>query len=114
MAVSWYKDSPKFFGLSTSSNENIETVEFESGKKRFFLKNSTNKKAFSFSFLITDSQDEESFWSWYENTLLSRTQTVNLTDLVTGSGQTEYRMTEEPSTSDSQFPKEYSVSVEEE
>lgn len=112
--VNWYKAEQKFYGMESSSAENVEETVFESGKSRYTLKNSSPKLIHSFSFLISSKAEELSFWNWYRNTLLSRTQTVGLTDLVTHSGIKEYRMTVEPKIQNSQYPKECSVTVKEE
>ena len=114
MAVNWYKDAQDFYAMTTSSIENVETIEFESGKKRYMRKNTTGKKAFSFSFNLIDKADETAFWTWYDESLCSRANTVYLTDLVKHTGTTEYRMTEEPALQNSQYPKECQLSVEEE
>lgn len=111
--VQWFSNKQNFYAMSTNSNENIEEVEFESGKKRYYLKNSSPKLSHSFSFLLKDKAEEVAFWNWYSNILLSRTQTVELMNLVTLEGTKEYQMTEEPSINDSQFPKEVNITVEE-
>ena len=112
--VNWFSDKQDFYGMSTQSQENVETVEFEAGKKRYYLKNSSPKKVHTLSFTLWKREEEVAFWRWYEEDLLSRTQTVQLTDLVTNQGLKEYRMTEEPNIPDSQFPKECTVTLEEE
>lgn len=111
--VNWWKVEEKFYGMTTATKENIETVEFESGKPRDFLKDSTPRKIHSVSFKIVSKDEEIFFWDWYENTLLSRTQTVKLIDLLKGEGFKEYRMASEPQTNDSQYPKEFTTSFEE-
>lgn len=111
--VKWFSEKQKFYAMTTQSKENIEKVEFENGKPRFYLKDSTSRKTHSFSFRFEKRFEEVVFWNWYDNILLSRTQTVELIDLVSGVGNKEYRMTEEPSVQDSQYPKEVQITVEE-
>lgn len=101
-----------FWGLSTSVKDNLQTVEFESGAKRTYLKNSQAKKTFSFSLSLWTKEEEASFWSWYDNTILSGSLTFGLADFLTGSGTTEYRMAGRPSVS-GQYPKTLKLSVEE-
>ena len=111
----WYKSEQKFFGMTTAPENNVITTEFESGKVRYQLRNSTPKLTHSFSFLLKSKEDELAFWNWYNNDLLSRTQTVELYDLVKGApDKKEYRMTTEPAVQDSQYPKECQINVKEE
>ena len=113
MAVSWFRNNEKFYAMSTGSVPNVETTEFESGKNRMYLKNSTGRKSHKVSFVLWKSSEETAFWNWYDNTLLSRAEYVQLTDFISGSGIKLYQMTEEPSIPDSQYPKECQVSFEE-
>lgn len=101
-----------FYALSTTVTENVEVVEFESGAKRTYLKNSSPKKKYSFSLSLWTRAEEINFWNWYENTILSGSLTFGLTDLTKLSGTTEYRMTGVPSVS-GQYPKTVQISVEE-
>lgn len=110
---SWSKNvNTDFYALSEGVTENVNTVEFESGVKRTYLKNSVAKKTFSFSLMLWTKEEERAFWSWYDDTILSGTLTFGLPDFITGTGTTEYRLTEKPSVS-GQYPKELSLSVEE-
>lgn len=101
-----------FYGLTTTVKDNLETVEFESGAKRTYLKNSVAKKTYTFSLTLWTNEEEQNFWSWYNDTILSGSLTFALTDLLTGSGTTEYRLTSQPSVS-GQYPKELTLTVEE-
>lgn len=101
-----------FYGLTTSAKENVQTVEFESGAKRTYLKQSVAKKTFQFSLTLWTLEEEKAFWTWYDDTILSGSLTFGLTDLLTGSGTTEYRLTSQPSVS-GQHPKSLSLTVEE-
>lgn len=111
--VSWFSLNQKFHSMTTSAKNNIQTLEFESGKSRDYLLDSTPRKIHSVSFNISSKTEEAIFWDWYENTLLSRTQTIKLPDFVRGTGTREYKMTAEPQTNDSQYPKEFTTTFEE-
>lgn len=112
--VSWFKDKEDFYGMTTKPEENVIETKFESGKSRYTLMNQSPKLTHQFSFLLKNKADEQSFWYWYSNILLSRTQTVELTDLVSHEGLKEYRMISEPAVQDSQYPKEVQIEVKEE
>lgn len=112
--VDWYKEEQKFYGMTTEPENNVEETVFESGKTRYTLKNSSSKLVHSCSFLIMNKAEEVTFWNWYNNILLSRTQTVRLTDLVEHQGEKEYRVTSEPQMQNSQFPKECQITFKEE
>lgn len=111
--VAWYKDEERFYDMNTSSKENIEVLEYENGKPRTYLKDSTSRKTHSFSFDITSKEDEIAFWDWYDNVLLSRSEHLELTDVISGKGKKEYRVTAEPYIPDTEFPKECNLSIEE-
>ncbi len=113
MAVSWFRQNEKFYAMSTGSIENIEKTEFESGKNRTYLKNGTGKKAHKMSFTLWKKTEEVAFWNWYDNTLLSRTEPIQMTNFITQQGNTLYMMSEEPEIPDGQYPKECQVSFEE-
>lgn len=98
MAVEWSADvNQKFYGMTRTTEENIITTKFESGRERTRLKNSEAKKVFSVQLDIATRAEERIFWDWYNNTLLSRAETVFLPDFLGGRTRKEYRMTEEPS-----------------
>lgn len=98
MAVEWSADvNKKFYGMTRSTEENIITTKFESGKERTRLKNSAPKMVFSVQLDLSTRAEERTFWDWYDNTLLSRTETVFLPDFLGSSEGKEYRMMEEPS-----------------
>lgn len=101
-----------FWGLSTSVKDNLQVVEFESGAKRTYLKNSQAKKTFSFSLSLWTKAEEMSFWGWYEDTILSGSLTFALPDFITHAALTEYRLTGQPSVS-GQYPKTLTLNVEE-
>jgi len=114
MSVSWSQNvNTKFYNLSYGVNENTESISFESGKKRTFLKNSTPQKKFDFSLSFWSQTEEQAFWTWYEDVLLSGSECVILTNLLTGTGTKEYRFTSTPQVSDGLYPRTCKISVEE-
>lgn len=113
MAVSWFRNNEKFYAMSTGSVDNVVVTEFESGKNRMYLRNSTGRKSHQVSFTLWKKTEEIAFWNWYDNVLMSRSEYVQLTDFISGSGTKLYQMTEEPSIPDSQYPKECQVTFEE-
>lgn len=113
MAVNWSEDiSTTFYGMTTTTTENIITTEFESGKKRTRLKNSSPKRTFSVKLDLWTKEEETGFWTWYDTRLHSRAQTVWLPDFFGRPEMKEYRMTAEP-TCEGQRPKILSLSFEE-
>lgn len=114
MSVEWSdKVNSDFYGMSYGANENTETVKFESGKPRTFLKNSTPTKSMTFRVSFWTKGEELAFWDWYENVLLSGAEALRLTDLVSLEGTREYRMTSTPKVSEGAFPLTCTISVEE-
>lgn len=101
-----------FFGLTTTVNENVNTIEFESGVKRTYLKNTTPKKKHSLSLNLWTKTEEVAFWNWYEDTILSGSLTFGLTDFSTQNKITEYRLVSVPSVS-GQYPKTIILQLEE-
>ena len=90
-------------------------VEFESGKARTFQKNSVNKKRHSFMLdLIDDGVDGEyaTFVNWWDYNLASGSLSFFFPDLITHSGNTEYRPTGQYSAV-GQKHKEVTIEVEE-
>ena len=117
MAVNWPVNvNKKAYGMNSGAKNNLESVDFESGKSRTYLKNSSPKMIFSFnlSFLDdgTSTCEYRLFWSWWQNVLLSGSESFYFENLLTHSGYKEYKMTQVP-TSTGQNPKEVSLSVEE-
>ena len=109
----WSSDVNKnFYGLTTTTIENINTIEFESGVKRTYLKNTTPKKKYSVSLDLWTKEEEVAFWSWYNDTILSGSLTFGLTDFTTQNGTTEYRLTSVPNVS-GQYPKTLTLQIEE-
>ena len=74
MAVAWHPDvNKKAYGMDSATIENVERVEFESGKARTFLKNTAAKKTHSFMLKMDDVGDNseyKKFVTWWESTLL--------------------------------------------
>lgn len=114
MAVNWSpRVNTKFYAMSAGAKENIEETEFESGIVRTNLKSSSMRRRFTVSFPLRSREEENFFWDWYDNTLLSRTQNFVVTDFVRRDRLTEYRMTGEPDVDGSQYPKKATIEVEE-
>ena len=62
----------KAYGMSIDYEDNKVEIEFDSGKKRTYLKNSSPKKEFSFNLKFDDSganSEFKKFLSWYDNVL---------------------------------------------
>ena len=100
------------YGMNTGVKENIKTTEFESGKSRTFLRNSAPKHTFSFNIDFWSDEEERAFWTWYDNVLLSGSESFLFPDLFTHTGTTEYIMTDTPAVS-GQMPKTVSITVRE-
>lgn len=116
MAVNWPEGVPnKFYGMQRTPENNTLTTEFESGKKRYILKNSSPKITFSVMLDLKSKTEELLFWNWYKDVLLSRTQTVMLPDFLEPDSETEkeYRMIEEPS-AEGLLPKTFTFNFKEE
>ena len=82
------------YGMESTPIENVERIEFESGKSRTYLKNSAQKKQFSFLLTMKDvgaSSEYKDFVEWWDNTLLSGSLSFGFPDLITHTGTTEYR-----------------------
>lgn len=114
--ISWSSAvNTKAYGMETDGGDNFETVSFESGKQRLYLKNNTAKKIFTFSLAMDDtgaSSEYKTFVEWWENTLLSGTLPFYFPDLITHSGNTEYQATKTYSVT-GQKTKIVTLSVEE-
>lgn len=100
------------YGMSTGVKENVKATEFESGKSRTFLLNSEPKRIFSFNIDFWSDEEEKAFWTWYDNVLLSGSESFSFPDLLEHTGDGEYVMTDTPSVS-GQMPKTVSISVRE-
>ncbi len=101
-----------FFGLTTTVKENVKTIEFESGTKRTYLKNTTPKKKYSVSLSLWSKNEEVAFWNWYNDTILSGSLTFAFSDFTTQDRITEYRLVSVPSIS-GQYPKTLTLQIEE-
>jgi hypothetical protein len=116
MAVAWpIGVNTDAYGMETTPMPNIERIEFDSGKSRTYLKNSTQKYMHSFLLSLDDSGDGSEyriFVSWWNDVLKSGALSFTFPDLVAHSGLKEYRMTDAYSSS-GQKRKEVSLSVEE-
>ncbi len=116
-AVSWPDNvNMKAYNATETALDNTTALEFESGKKRVYQKNSRTRAAFSFCITClnnnTASCEYARFWDWYKNTLKGGANSFYFTDLLTKDGLTEYRMTSTPSASGQRY-KEITIEVEE-
>ena len=100
------------YGMSTSVKENIKMTEFESGKSRSFLLNTAPTHTFSFNLEFWSDAEARAVRTWYDNVLLSGSESFLFPDLFTHTGNTEYIMTDTPSVS-GQMPKTVSITVRE-
>lgn len=116
MAVNWCNDvNTDAYGMDTGVLNNVIRVEYESGKEKTYLKNSSPKKIFTFMLSMNDkgtNSEYKKFWDWYDNVLLSGSLSFMFPNLFTHSGLKEYKMTAEP-TATGQNPKEVTISVKE-
>lgn len=116
MATTWPVGvNQKAYGMDTAPGDNVERVEFESGKARTFQKNSINKKRHSFMLnMVDDGIDSEyrTFVNWWDYNLASGSLSFFFPDLITHSGNTEYRPTGQYSVVGQKF-KEVTIEVEE-
>jgi hypothetical protein len=103
------------YGLDISGGNNVASIEFESGKARTYLKNSSPKKIFSFLLYLDDTgatSEIKKFVTWWDDVLLSGSESFAFPDLLNRGVDTEYRMTETYSAS-GQKKKEIALAVEE-
>lgn len=116
MAVSWPVGvNTDAYGMEATPINNVERIEFESGKARTYLKNSAQKYTFSFMLSLDDSgagSEYRLFVTWWNDTLKSGSLSFYFPDLITHSGNTEYRMVQNYSSA-GQKRKEISLTVEE-
>ena len=116
MAKAWATGvNTKAYGMDTGYEENSEVVEMKSGRKVSYLKNSIPRKVFSFSLMMTDdgvNSEYRKFLYWYENTCHSGADSFLFPNLITHSGNIEYRFTSPPSAR-GQLHKEVSIECEE-
>lgn len=113
MAQSWCKDvNRRFFGVNRTPKPNVRKVSFESGKDRTYLLNSSVKRTFSANLTLTKAE-EIAFWDWYDNVVLSGSDSFILPDILTGIGEKEYKFVGEPSV-DGVSPRKLTVTIMEE
>lgn len=107
------------YGQDGSYNDNTEEVEFKSGRKIEYLRNSVPKKTHALNLSCKDKgtpkingkTEFEHFLYWYENTVKSGTIPFYLTDVITGSGRKLYTIKVDGWTG--QKNKEISLTLEE-
>lgn len=116
MAVAWSTSvNTDAYGLDIGGGDNVERIEFESGKARTFLKNSAPKKVYAFVLSMDDvggTSEFKAFVSWWEGALMSGSLSFLFPNLLTHSGNGEYRAVGSYSVA-GQKRKEVSLSVEE-
>ena len=111
--VNWSDNvNNNFFGMTVGVKDNVFRQEFESGKVKTYLKNSTPKKTFGLNFMLHSQFEESAFWNWYTLSLKSGANALRLTNLLTNSGTQVYLMTSTPSV-EGQFPKTVTIELEE-
>lgn len=112
MAVQWPEDvNKKFYGLTTGADENYVEVQFESGRKRRFKKNSTVPCTHSFSFLLKNKAEEKAFWRWYKEDLQGGAVEFEIPSILDPSENQCYMLASPPSVDKSQYPKEATLEV---
>lgn len=116
MAIAWASEvNTDAYGMETDGGDNVERVEFESGKNRTYLKNTSPKKVHAFMLSMDDvgvDSEFKKFVYWFENSLKSGALSFMFPDLVTHTGEKEYRLIGSYSAS-GQHKKEISLTVEE-
>lgn len=119
MAQKWDSHvNTKFYGEDGGYSGNREKVEFKSGRKIFYLKNSVPKKTHSVNLRCEDTEKKDGrtefgwFLWWYETVIKSGTRPFYLEDITGLSGTKEYMITEEPSWNGQRY-KEVSLQLEE-
>ena len=104
------------YNATDSALDNTVTLEFESGRKRTYQKNTRALKTFSFKIMTLNNNtancEYARFWDWWENMLKSGANAFYFTNLLTKEGERAYRMTEPPS-AEGQRHKEITITVEE-
>lgn len=116
MAVSWPVGvNTDAYSMDKEPNDNVETIRFESGKLRTYLKNSVGKKQFSFLLSFDDTTvggEYDLFVAWWDEVLLSGSLSFYFPDLRKRDQLTEYYALGDYGSS-GQNPKEVSLTVEE-
>lgn len=101
MAANWsaYVNAD-FYGQDGNYKDNVEKVEFKSGREIEYLKNSRPKKTHALMLKCKDKgtakidgkTEFEWFLDWFENTAKSGTVPFYMTDIITGSGKKLYKI----------------------
>ena len=121
MAIEWSENvNTRFYGQDGTYVENWEEVEYKSGRRVYYLKNTLPAKSIAVNLMLNDRKAErvdgktefEWFLYWYEYVCKSGTETFYLTDLISGNSTREYRLTEVP-TWEGQAFKEVTLTIEE-
>lgn len=110
----------KAYGMESGWSDNREEVEFKSGRRVYWLKNSEARKTHSVMMTFDDKTaisgaltEWQVFQNWFKNTIKSGTVPFYFPDLSNkGTGTRLYYMTETP-TAKGQEKKEASFTLEE-
>lgn len=106
----------KAYGMEKTQAENVERIEFESGRARTYLKNSKATNIFSFLLTFEDhtgaGSEYKRFLDWWDNSLHGLAGSFEFPDLITHTGTKEYRAIEDYNVTGQKF-KEVSLTVEE-
>lgn len=119
MAVSWDSHvNTDVYGQDGGYNDNRETVEFKSGRKILYRKNTRDTKTHALNLSVDDSTKVDGktefqwFLYWYENIIKSGTVPFSFTDVIMHTGTTDYYLSDTP-TWKGQKTKEISMKFEE-
>ena len=117
MAETWPLGvNQKAYGMDTSPGENVERVEFESGKARTFLKNSVGKKVHSFMLDMEDvgaGSEYKTFLEWWSDDLATGSLSFMFPDLINHDADKEYRSIDGTFSATGQKRKTITLTVEE-
>lgn len=117
MAVAWPDGvNTDAYGMDSSPGNNVERVEFESGKARTFIKNTAPKKVHSFLLSMEDvgsGSEYKTFVTWWDTSLASGSLSFTFPNLITHSGTKEYRSVDGTYSVSGQKRKEVALTVEE-
>ena len=111
----------RFYGQDGGFLDNKETIEFKSGRKIAYLKNSIPLKTHTLLLTVQDKgmpliegkTEFEWFLHWYQPTIKSGTLPFYLTDIISGKGQKAYKLVDTPGWDSGQRYKEISIKLEE-
>lgn len=109
MAQNWDSHvNRRAYGLSTGGVDNLQEIEFDSGRTVTYKRNSLTKKEHAVKFVFDDSQHDPEklidgktefqwFIRWLDVTLQGLTQSFYFDDIIAHTGVKEYRLKDYPS-----------------